>query len=80
MKTTIQLSLLKSLIVYPCEDDPMFGVMIKQVHKSSSTPYEFTEHTYLYPEQVRALIFALEQAAFAAKVAQDIEKLRRVAE
>jgi flagellar protein FliT len=46
------------------------------VHISSRSGAEHTEHTYLYPEQIGALIFALEQAAEAAQMADWNEVVR----
>lgn len=75
MKTTIKLSHLKSLSVYPCKKDPLGGVVFEISHRNESGAATF-EPSYLTADQVGALIFGLEQAAEAAQIAQDREAER----
>lgn len=66
MKSTIKLTQNKSLIVQPCKGG---GVTIDLACR-----FEFMEGPtafHLTPDQAGALIFALEQAAEAAQIAQE---------
>jgi hypothetical protein len=73
LKTTIKLSHLKSMAVYPCKDDPLGGVIFEMSHHDEQSGAVSKEFSYLTADQVGVLIFGMEQAAETAQIAKDRE-------
>lgn len=68
MKSTIKLTPSKAVCVQPCKQG---GVVLEITNKAALHVLATTTTLHLTPDQVGALLFALEQAAEASGIAQE---------